>query len=285
MIPLLALTHTLSQTHTQQKVSKRGRDPFLWGPSAEQRSEWGKQGKECAVSTTALQHHHHSRLAVLEKGETWEAVLCRVSGLEGAGMEGRMVKMEGGGAEERKRGKGRDRESWRKSERESGGHWKEKKRAEWGISENRGTWLWCRVSRSDFCPFWIRFLLQSSSSKATERGGWIKRETFVFFFHLVVIKKKKLRPHIPSVEKSFLSPSFFQLKEINKGWFIDFTLVLGFKPFRLRFSKSKQLEYIMEKVSYCTPLCPYSFLQPGCGWERIAHIDSEKEGLIMFNIG
>lgn len=220
-------------------------------------------------------------------GKGWNLRGRAVSGVRAGrcwdgGEDGEDGRWRGGG---RKRGKGRDRESWRKREGESGGHWKEKKRAEWGISENRGTWLWCRVSRSDFCPFWIRFLLQSSSSKATERGGWIKRETFVFFFHLVVIKKKKLRPHIPSVEKSFLSPSFFQLKEINKGWFIDFTLVLGFKPFRLRFSKSKQLEYIMEKVSYCTPLCPYSFLQPGCGWERIAHIDSEKEGLIMFNIG
>lgn len=39
----------------------------------------------CSGSTTALQHNCHSRL---EKGETREAALCRVSG-----MEGRMVRM------------------------------------------------------------------------------------------------------------------------------------------------------------------------------------------------
>lgn len=55
--------------------------------------------------------------------------------------------------------------------RESGGHWREKKGEEWGISENRGTSLWCRVSLSDFCPFQIRFLFQSGSPKAEREVG------------------------------------------------------------------------------------------------------------------
>lgn len=96
--------------------------------------------------------------------------------------------------------------------------WTLDREEEWGISENRGTSLWCWVSRSDFFPSWIRFLLQSSPPKATERGGWIKRETFVlcFFFHLVVIKKE--RDHTSHLWRTvFFSASFFQLREINKG--------------------------------------------------------------------
>lgn len=109
--------------------------------------------------------------------------------------------------EEERQGQGK---LGKERERESGGHWREKKGEEWGISENRGTSLWCRVSRSDFCPFRIRFLLQSGSPKATERGGWIKRETFVFFFHLVVIKKRDHTSHL--WRTVFFSPSFFPIK-------------------------------------------------------------------------
>lgn len=52
--------------------------------------------------------------------------------------------------------------------------------------------------------------------KPQSRGGWIKRETFVFFlffFHLVVIKNlKKQGPHIPSAGNSFLFSLFFPIK-------------------------------------------------------------------------
>lgn len=128
----------------------------------------------------------------------------------------------GGGVEAKGRGQGK----LEKRVGESGGHWREEKKKkgeEWGISENRGTLLWCRVSRSDFCPFRIRFLLQSGSPKATERGGWIKRErplcfVFFFFFHLVVIKKNRKRDHTSHLWRTvFFSASFFQLKKINKG--------------------------------------------------------------------
>lgn len=46
---------------------------------------------------------------------------------------------------------------------------------------------------------------------------------------------------------------------------MDLTLVLGFKPFRLRFSKSKQLAYIMEKsvILYSTVLVFISPTGPG----------------------
>lgn len=124
----------------------------------------------------------------------------------------------GGGVEAKGRGQGK----LEKRVGESGGHWREEKKKkgeEWGISENRGTLLWCRVSRSDFCPFRIRFLLQSGSPKATERGGWIKRERplcFVFFFIFSSggnKKKQKERPHIPSVENSFLFCLFFPIKK------------------------------------------------------------------------
>lgn len=113
----------------------------------------------------------------------------------------------GGGVEAKGRGQGK----LEKRVGESGGHWREEKKKkgeEWGISENRGTLLWCRVSRSDFCPFRIRFLLQSGSPKATERGGWIKRErplcfVFFFFFHLVVIKKTERETTHPICGEQF----------------------------------------------------------------------------------
>lgn len=139
----------------------------------------------------------------------------------GGGEDGEDGRRVGGGGG----GKGRDRECWRKREREWWTLEREEGREEWGISENRGTSLWCWVSRSDFCPFRIRFLLQSGSPKATERGGWIKRETFVFFFFSSGRNKKKRErgrergtDHTSHLRRTvFFSPSFFQLKEINKG--------------------------------------------------------------------
>lgn len=46
-----------------------------------------------------------------------------------------------------------------------------------------------------------------------QRERWVDKERdLCIFFHLVVIKKKKKKPHIPSAENSFLFSLFFPIK-------------------------------------------------------------------------
>lgn len=83
----------------------------------------------CRRYTTALQHNCHSRLAAVEKGETREAALCRVSGVEG-----RLVRMGetrgwGGGKAEGKR----ERERWTLKRERDGGNWR-------GVGHFREPW-------------------------------------------------------------------------------------------------------------------------------------------------
>lgn len=87
-----------------------------------------------------------------------------MSVLEGARAEGRMENLRGrargreggeGKAVEREGELDRRREEVRRGE-------------EWGISENRGTSQWCRVSHSDFCLFQIGFLFSVQSPTAKE---------------------------------------------------------------------------------------------------------------------
>lgn len=115
------------------------------------------------------------------------------------------------GREKERRGEGQGRlgkrervRVWWTLEREEG-------REEWGISENRGTSLWCRVSRSDFCPFRIRFLLQSGSPKS-HRERWVDKErdlcVFLFFFSSGRNKKKSGTTHPICGEQFSFLPLF-----------------------------------------------------------------------------
>lgn len=117
-----------------------------------------------------------------------------MSALEGAGVEGRMENLRGR-ARRQEGGEGKAVEREGESDRGRG--------EERSISENRGTSRRCRVSRSDFCLFRIRFLFSVSpkakecEGKAREAEGrrerWADNERdLCIFVHLVVIKKERV---------------------------------------------------------------------------------------------